>query len=54
MFLKKDNKKALIREQFPQSRAKTRETALCQTTLVAIFLVSININLIMKVMKKFK
>ena len=46
--IKKINKKAEIRWKFPHSRAKIH----CQTTLVSIFLASVNINLIMKLVRK--
>ena len=44
--------KNLKSEQFPHSMDKARETVLYQTTLVLIFLVSVNINLIMKLVRK--
>ena len=44
--------KKLKSEQFPHSRDKTRETVLYQTIIVLIFLVSVYINLIMKLVRK--
>ena len=45
-------KKPQIRGHFPQGKAKTRGTAPCQITLLLTYLVSGDINLIMKVLKK--
>ena len=47
-------KKLKVRGQFPHSKDKSSGTVLCQTTLYVIYLVSVNIYLIKKVLRNFK
>ena len=42
------------RGKFPHRKAKIKETLICQTKLAVIYLISVNISLIMKVLRKFK
>ena len=49
----KNNYKASIRGQLSHTKAKTRVAGLCQTELEAVYLDSVNINLIMKALTKF-